>query len=217
MAFCNTALHHEFARLDEFSGLPDESSILFCRHRLEKRTPVEQMLVTVNELLTQRVCCFKRAPLVSVLVGNRANMVFAARFCCGLGGGWALRWRGERLASQSPDGRHNGKSRWSITPRGLGLVVQRSSRMACWICGPYRRQTLRLSVECCFRSASAILPIPWAPALMRNRKDSHWLAKDRVQHGVGNTMSPDTDPQRQKAASPQVLWSGYLGPLSPQT
>ena len=87
MAFSNTALHHEFARLDEFFGLPDESSILFCRRRLEKRTPVEQMLVTVNELLTQRVCCFKRAPLALVVAGNHANMVFTARFCCGLGGG----------------------------------------------------------------------------------------------------------------------------------
>jgi IS5 family transposase len=40
--------------LEEFARLPDESTILRFRHRLEKHKLAEQMLVTVNELLTQR-------------------------------------------------------------------------------------------------------------------------------------------------------------------
>jgi IS5 family transposase len=53
-AFFDTPLYREFARLEEFARLPDESTILRFRHRLEKHKLAEQMLVTVNELLTQR-------------------------------------------------------------------------------------------------------------------------------------------------------------------
>lgn len=31
---------------------------------------------------------------------------------------------------------------------------------------------------------SAILPVPWAPALMRNRKDGHVLTNDLIHNGV---------------------------------
>jgi IS5 family transposase len=40
--------------LEEFARLPDESTILRFRHRLEKHKLAEQILVPVNELLTQR-------------------------------------------------------------------------------------------------------------------------------------------------------------------
>jgi len=53
-AFFDTPLYREFAQLDEFARLPDESTILRFRHRLEKHKLAEQVLVTVNELLTQR-------------------------------------------------------------------------------------------------------------------------------------------------------------------
>ena len=47
-------LYREFARLEELARLPDESTILRFRHRLEKHKLAEQILLTVNELLTQR-------------------------------------------------------------------------------------------------------------------------------------------------------------------
>ena len=53
-AFFDTPLYREFAQLDAFSRLPDESTILRFRHRLEKNKLAEQILTTVNDLLTQR-------------------------------------------------------------------------------------------------------------------------------------------------------------------
>jgi IS5 family transposase len=53
-AFFDTPLYRDFARLEEFGRLPDESTILRFRHRLEKHKLAEQILLTVNELLTQR-------------------------------------------------------------------------------------------------------------------------------------------------------------------
>ena len=53
-AFFDTPLYREFAQLEEFARLPDESTILRFRHRLEKNKLAEQILLTVNELLTQR-------------------------------------------------------------------------------------------------------------------------------------------------------------------
>ena len=53
-AFFDTPLYWEFAQLQEFDRLPDESTILRFRHRLEKHKLSEQILQTVNELLTER-------------------------------------------------------------------------------------------------------------------------------------------------------------------
>ena len=52
-AFFDTPLLREFAQLEEFGRLPDESVILRFRHRLENHKLAEQILETVNELLTQ--------------------------------------------------------------------------------------------------------------------------------------------------------------------
>jgi len=61
-AFFDTPLFREFAQLDEFSRLPDETTILRFLHRLEKHTRAEKILITVNELLTARgyACARKR-------------------------------------------------------------------------------------------------------------------------------------------------------------
>lgn len=53
-AFIDTPPYREFAQLEEFAHLPDESTILRIRHRLEKNKLAEQILFTVNELLTER-------------------------------------------------------------------------------------------------------------------------------------------------------------------
>ena len=53
-AFFDTPLYREFAQLQEFGRLPDESTILRFRHRLEKHKLAEQILQTVNELLAER-------------------------------------------------------------------------------------------------------------------------------------------------------------------
>lgn len=53
-AFFDTPLYREFSQLEEFARLPDERTILRFRHRLEKHEIAEQILATVNDLLTQR-------------------------------------------------------------------------------------------------------------------------------------------------------------------
>ena len=53
-AFFDIPLYREFAQLEEFGRLPDESTILRFRHRLEKHKLAEQILQTVNQLLTER-------------------------------------------------------------------------------------------------------------------------------------------------------------------
>jgi IS5 family transposase len=53
-----------FARLDAGTDLiPDESSILRFRHRLEQHGLAERLLAEVNALLVERVCCCARARL----------------------------------------------------------------------------------------------------------------------------------------------------------
>ena len=53
-ALFDTPLYREFAQLQEFGRLPDESTILRFRHRLETHKLAEQILQTVNDLLTER-------------------------------------------------------------------------------------------------------------------------------------------------------------------
>lgn len=63
-AFFDTPLYREFAQLEEFGRLPDESTILRFRHRLEKHKLAEQILLTVNELLTERGLLLKAGTAV---------------------------------------------------------------------------------------------------------------------------------------------------------
>ena len=51
-AFFDVPLYREFAQLEAFGRLPDESTILRFRHRLEEHKLAEQILATVNELLS---------------------------------------------------------------------------------------------------------------------------------------------------------------------
>ena len=60
-AFFDFPLYREFAKLDAHGRLPDESTILRFRHRLEEHKLAEQLLATVNELLPANVCCLKSA------------------------------------------------------------------------------------------------------------------------------------------------------------
>lgn len=63
-AFFDTPLYREFAQLPELSRLPDESTILRFRHRLEKYKLTEQILATVNEILTQSGLLVKTGTVV---------------------------------------------------------------------------------------------------------------------------------------------------------
>ena len=63
-AFFDTPLYREFAQLQEFARLPDESTILRFRHRLEKHKLADQILAVVNELLTQRGLLLKAGTAV---------------------------------------------------------------------------------------------------------------------------------------------------------
>jgi len=63
-AFFDTPLYREFARLDAFGRLPDESTILRFRHRLEKHKLADQILASVNELLEQRGLLLKAGTAV---------------------------------------------------------------------------------------------------------------------------------------------------------
>jgi len=49
-AFFDTPLYREFAQLSPFGRLPDESTILRFRHRLEQHQLAERILASVNEL-----------------------------------------------------------------------------------------------------------------------------------------------------------------------
>lgn len=63
-AFFDTPLYREFAQLEEFGCLPDESTILRFRHRLEKHQLTAQILATVNDILTQRGLLLKTGTVV---------------------------------------------------------------------------------------------------------------------------------------------------------
>ena len=63
-AFFDTPLHRKFAQLEEFGRLPDESTILRFRHRLEKHKLAEQILATVNTLLIERGLLLKAGTVV---------------------------------------------------------------------------------------------------------------------------------------------------------
>ena len=54
----------EFAQLEEFARLPDESTILRFRHRLEKHKLAEKILATVNDLLIERGLLLKAGTVV---------------------------------------------------------------------------------------------------------------------------------------------------------
>jgi transposase, IS5 family len=63
-AFFDTPLYGEFAQLEALARLPDESTILRFRHRLEKHKLAEQILSVVNELLSQRGLLLKTGTVV---------------------------------------------------------------------------------------------------------------------------------------------------------
>ena len=78
-AFFDTPLYREFAQLQEFARLPDETTILRFRHRLEKHKLAEHMLITVNELLTAKGFLLKAGTVVD------ATLIAAPMHCpiCG--------------------------------------------------------------------------------------------------------------------------------------
>jgi transposase, IS5 family len=63
-AFFDTPLYREFAQLEEFGRLPDESTILRFRRRLEKHKLAEQILSVVNDILTERGFLLKAGTVV---------------------------------------------------------------------------------------------------------------------------------------------------------
>jgi IS5 family transposase len=63
-AFFDTPLYREFAQLEEFGRLPDKSTILRFRHRLEKHKLAEQILGVVNDILIGRGLLLKTGTVV---------------------------------------------------------------------------------------------------------------------------------------------------------
>ena len=63
-AFFDTPLYREFAYLQELGRVPDESTILRFRHRLEKNKLADAMLDEVNALLSQRGLLLKVGTIV---------------------------------------------------------------------------------------------------------------------------------------------------------
>ena len=63
-AFFDTPLYREFVQLDAHGRLPDESTILRFRHRLEKHKLAEQILAVVNALLSERGLLLKAGTAV---------------------------------------------------------------------------------------------------------------------------------------------------------
>ena len=63
-AFFDVPLYREFAQLNVHDRLPDESTILRFRRRLEEHKLAEQILVTVNVLLTSKGLLLKAGTAV---------------------------------------------------------------------------------------------------------------------------------------------------------
>ena len=63
-AFFDTPVYREFAQLQEFGHLPDESTILRFRHRLEKHKLAEKILGVVNDILIERGLLLKTGTVV---------------------------------------------------------------------------------------------------------------------------------------------------------
>jgi IS5 family transposase len=63
-AFFDTPLYREFAQLQEFARVPDESTILRFRHRLEKHKLADAILEEVNALLSERGLLLKTGTVV---------------------------------------------------------------------------------------------------------------------------------------------------------
>ena len=63
-AFFDVPLFREFARLDEFVRLPDESTILRFRHRLEKHKLADAILATVNDVLSSQCLLLREGSAV---------------------------------------------------------------------------------------------------------------------------------------------------------
>ena len=84
-AFFDTPIYREFAGLDAHGRVPDESTILRFRHRLEKHKLAEQTLATVNELLAAQ------GTTKSIWVSSSCLRVFLvlrfrSRLLCFMGG-----------------------------------------------------------------------------------------------------------------------------------
>ena len=52
--FLDTPISPEFTQLKELARMPNESTILRFRHRLEEHNLAHQILVTVNDLMTAK-------------------------------------------------------------------------------------------------------------------------------------------------------------------
>ena len=63
-AFFDTPLYREFAQLQEFGRLPDESTILRFRRRLEKHQLAQQLFTVVNDILIERGLLLKAGTVV---------------------------------------------------------------------------------------------------------------------------------------------------------
>jgi IS5 family transposase len=71
-AFFDVPLYREFAQLEAFGRLPDESTILRFRHRLEEHKLAEQILRVVNDILLQRGLLLKTGTVVDAMTGQFA-------------------------------------------------------------------------------------------------------------------------------------------------
>ena len=63
-AFFDTPVYREFAQLDAHGRLPDESTILRFRHRLERHKLADRIFATVNELLAAQGLLLKAGTAV---------------------------------------------------------------------------------------------------------------------------------------------------------
>jgi transposase, IS5 family len=63
-AFFDKPLYREFAQLEELGRLPDESTILRFRHRLEKHKLAQKILSVVNDMLAERELLLKAGTVI---------------------------------------------------------------------------------------------------------------------------------------------------------
>ena len=155
-------LYREFARLDEFSRMPDESTILWFRHRLEKYKLANAMLAFVNDLLREQGLLLKEGSAVD------------ATHC-------RAQFHQEQIGKRDPE-MHSSKkgNQWHLGMKAH-IGVDADSGQVHTVHGTARLTIWPMSLKamaCCMTRKPSSLPtqvikaLPSGPTLSRTRKDT---------------------------------------------
>ena len=187
-AFFDTPLHREFARLDELSRMPDESTILRFRHWLEKYKLAEGILATVNELLSGQGLMLKESRAVD------ATLIAAPSSTKNKDG----KRDPEMHSSKKSNHWHFGMKAHISVEADSGLVhTVRGARPAMWPMSPK-------AIVCCMARKPLCLPMrvikaPTGGPMRRQACAGTWQCADRKLTPGGSVFGRRGQSLRQKA------------------